>query len=194
MKDIKGYEGLYAVTKDGEVWAYPKSNRNKKGMWLKQHHIKKERVNGTVYAIASVGLWKDKKRKMFLVHRLVAETYIPNPENKPQVNHIRENSLKNLVDNLEWATQSENMIHAQENGLLIQFTKKQIKARSENGKTTGAHNGMKSRRMFSMAEVECIRQIHRITKKSYRKISRAYNCSVNTIINICNNKTYQAGI
>jgi len=190
MKDIKGYEGLYAITEDGKVWSYPKSSRNNKGMWLKQQHIKKERVNGTVYTIASVGLRKDKERKLFLVHRLVAETYIPNPENKPQVNHIRENSLLNFVDNLEWATQSENMIHAQKNGLLSQSTEKQIQARSKNGKTTGAINGMKSRRMFSMGEVDCIRKIHEIGKKSCRAIAIAYNCSNVTISNMCNYKSY----
>jgi len=190
MKDVKGYEGLYAVTKDGKVWSYPKSSRNTKGMWLKQHHIEKKRINGTKYIIASVGLWKNKKRKLFLVHRLVAMAYIPNPENKPDVNHKNGNSLINEDWNLEWNTKFENMQHAERTGLSNQFTEKQIKARSHNGKKTGAINGMKSRRMFTMEEADCIRKIHRITKKSYRSIARAYHCTANTVINICNYKSY----
>jgi len=190
MKDIKSYEGLYAVTKDGKVWSYPKSNRNKKGMWLKQHRIEKKRINGTKYIIVSVGLWKNKKRKLFLVHRLVAMAYIPNPKNKPDVNHKNGNSLINEEWNLEWNTKIENMQHAERTGLSNQFTEKQRKARSQNGKKTGAINGMKSRRLFSMGEVDCIRKIYEISKKSFRSIAKTYGCADKTIGNICNYKSY----
>ena len=66
-----------------------------------------------------VCLCKDNQKKTFLVHRLVAKTFIPNPENKPQVNHLDGCKLNNHVSNLEWATQSENMRHAYDTGLKV---------------------------------------------------------------------------
>ena len=94
MKDITGYEGLYAITDNGEVWSY----RNKK--FLK----KKENPNGYYYA----ELWRNNKGKGFRVNRLVAEAFIPNPNNYPCVNHKDENKLNNKVSNLEWCTYKYN--------------------------------------------------------------------------------------
>ena len=94
MKDITGYEGLYAITDNGEVWSY----RNKK--FLK----KKENPNGYYYA----ELWRNNKGKGFRVNRLVAEAFIPNPNNYPCVNHKDENKLNNKVSNLEWCTHKYN--------------------------------------------------------------------------------------
>lgn len=65
-----------------------------------------------------VSLIKDGKNKKFLLHRLVAQTFIPNPENKPQVNHKDGNKLNNNESNLEWVTGKENILHAKENDLF----------------------------------------------------------------------------
>ena len=81
-------------------------------------------------------LYKNKKRKAFLVHRLIALTYIPNPENKPDINHLDGNPLNNNVSNLEWCTKTENMKHAKETGLWDLYTEKQIRIRIENGQKT----------------------------------------------------------
>ena len=67
-----------------------------------------------------VELWKNNKKKHQLVHRLIAIEFIPNPHNKPQINHIDGNSLNNNINNLEWVTDSENKYHAYKNNLIVQ--------------------------------------------------------------------------
>lgn len=86
MKDIKDYEGLYAVTEDGRIWSY----RRKK-------FLKPIVVNGYL----QVHLYINGVKKVFYVHRLVALAYLPNPNNFPQVNHRDENKQNNDVSNLE---------------------------------------------------------------------------------------------
>lgn len=66
----------------------------------------------------SVDLYKDGKRVTRGVHRLVAEAFIPNPENKPEVNHKDGNKHNNSISNLEWVTKKENVRHAWDNGLV----------------------------------------------------------------------------
>ena len=95
MKDIKNYEGLYAVTSCGKVWSY----RNE--CFLKPINDRK----GYLY----VNLYKDKENKHCYIHRLVAEAYIPNPENLPQVNHKDENKANNCLQNLEWCDAKYNI-------------------------------------------------------------------------------------
>lgn len=87
--DIKGYEGLYAINENGEVWSY---RRNK---------ILRHRRNNTGYA--QVGLSKNGKQKLFLVHRLIAETFVLNPNNYKLVEFIDKNSANLRADNLRWA-------------------------------------------------------------------------------------------
>lgn len=94
----------YFVTEDGKVF-------NKNGLHRKTY----AHPNG--YEIFPY--WLDGKFKTTPVHRLVAKAYIPNPENKPCVNHIDGDKMNNHVSNLEWVTYSENTIHALELGLKI---------------------------------------------------------------------------
>lgn len=101
-KDVVGYEGIYKISTLGRI----KNSKNK---------IIKQYKNHKGYLITQLSKCKDKKT--FIVHRLVAGTFIPNPENKPQVNHINCNKEDNRVVNLEWVTNNENKLHAKENGL-----------------------------------------------------------------------------
>ena len=144
LKDIPNYEGLYAATKDGRVFSYPKPCSSKKGIFLKQHISITKHNRTTPHKQLLVGLYKNKKGKTFLVHRLIALTYIPNPENKPDINHIDGNPLNNNVPNLEWCTKTENMKHARETGLWDLYTEKQIRIRIENGQKTIDRNKQKT--------------------------------------------------
>lgn len=93
MKDIPGYEGKYAITEDGKVWSY------KNNIFLSQF-LKK----GYYY----VNLCGTKGRKAESLHRLLALTYIPNPENLPVVDHIDRNRTNNSLSNLRWASLETN--------------------------------------------------------------------------------------
>lgn len=107
-KDIPGYEGLYQISDNGDVKSLPKKHRH-------SEHILKNKVTWDGYYETS--LCKNNKYKYIRTHRLVAETFIPNPENKPQVNHINGDKTDNRVENLEWVTNKENITHAILNGL-----------------------------------------------------------------------------
>ena len=98
IKDIKGYEGLYQITDDGKVYSLLRK---------RFIYISKDR-----YGYAQCILYKDAKHKTKKVHRLVAEHFIPNPDNKPQINHIDGVRDNNSVNNLEWCTNSENQLHS----------------------------------------------------------------------------------
>ena len=104
-KDIEDYEELYQISSFGRV-------RRKK-----DDYIFKENKNSGGYRV--ITLTKNKKEKSFSVHQLVAQAFISNPNNLPQINHIDGNKMNNRVDNLEYCTASENMQHAYKNGLEI---------------------------------------------------------------------------
>jgi hypothetical protein len=109
-KDVVGYEGLYQVSNLGNVNAVDRYVPCKGSMAFRAGREVYQMMHWGNYR--SVTLWKDNKRKVFRVHRLVGIAFLPNPFNKATINHIDSNPANNVVTNLEWATQSENNSHA----------------------------------------------------------------------------------
>ena len=163
MKDIPGYEGLYAITEDGNVWSYPK-HRSTNGRFL---------VTFTDNGYKYVNLHKEKVMVKRRVNRLAALTYIPNPSNKPYVNHIDGIKSNNQVSNLEWNTARENCVHASENGLL-----KPAKGSSH------------VRAKLIEEDISSIRLLHAIGH-SYAEIADIYGVAAGTIHPIIKGRTWK---
>lgn len=108
-KDIVGYEGLYQVSNLGRVKGLERVVMRGSNFVPVKEKIMTLRFNQRGYLIAH--LTKEGVQKQYMTHRLVAQAFISNPENKPQVNHINEVKDDNRVENLEWVTAKENINH-----------------------------------------------------------------------------------
>jgi len=107
-KDIEGYEGLYQISNLGRIKTISRQGTNTR-------FIKKDiRKDGYI----QVHLTKNSKMKNFLLHRLIAQTFIPNPNNFKYINHKDGNKQNNDISNLEWCTSSQNIFHAYNAGLI----------------------------------------------------------------------------
>ena len=113
-KEIEGYDGDYLISNLGKV----------KSLKYNKEYILKQGIDGSGYHF--VNLYKNNISKMFFVHRLVSKAFIPNPENKPEINHKNGIKSNNQFSNLEWATSSENTKHAYYTGLM-ENTRKAVK-------------------------------------------------------------------
>lgn len=109
-KDIIGYEGYYQISNYGRVKSLNRVVKNKNGYRNTGERILKNTCPKDNIHYSSVILCKEGKTKNFLIHRLVAETFIfnDNPKEKTQVNHKDENKLNNTVENLEWCSPTYN--------------------------------------------------------------------------------------
>lgn len=115
-KDIPGYEGFYQVSDMGKIKGISRTVRRKsvaknQGEFFTIKEKYKNILRDT-YGYEIVGFCKNSKLKTIKVHRIIATAFIPNPENKPQVNHINGFRNDNRIENLEWCTSKENIIHS----------------------------------------------------------------------------------
>lgn len=173
-KDIKGYEGMYKISANGDVQSLNRvveSENNKNGRTHMRINGKRLDPTETQTGYLTVVLFKNGKRVRKRVHRLVAQAFISNPENKPQVNHKDGDKKNNNASNLEWVTSGENEKHALENGL----------------KPSGERCG-KSK--LKLKEVKLIRQRYKKKEISMQKLADEHSVTVQTISAIINRKTW----
>jgi hypothetical protein len=149
-KDVAGYENKYQVNNFGHI----------KSLLRKGKILKNSVLSKTGYLC--VDLCYNGKITKHTIHRLVAKAFIPNPENKEQVNHINGVKKDNRVINLEWSTRSENQLHSIRIGLRT---------------TKGEKN---SQSKLSSDDVLHILE----SKEKYNILSKKYNISISTISDI----------
>lgn len=120
---VRGYEGLYEVSVDGQIRSVDRTVMGKDG---KSYPFKGRLLSpnlNTKNGYLQVSLWKNGEDVTHYLHRLVAQTHIPNPQNLPEVNHKNGIRADPRKDNLEWVTSSENSLHAVQTGLRVYLTR-----------------------------------------------------------------------
>ena len=125
-KDIKGFEDRYQISSEGRVRSLARKFIDNSGRWQNiKERILKLKTDKDGYKV--IGIRDDSgKQKYFRVHRLVCEAFIPNPDDKPQVNHIDEDKSNNRICNLEWCTCTENNNHGTRTARAIKNTAKAL--------------------------------------------------------------------
>ena len=158
-KDIEGYEGIYQISNFGNV---------------KNLSRKKTRKPKICRGYVGIILSKIGKMKNLSIHRLIAKAFIPNPENKPQINHINGIKTDNRIENLEWVTGSENMIHAYANNIT----------KAANGENHGLSK-------LTEQKVKEIRNIAADKKYSFKEIAKIFRVNPSNISLIVNRKRWK---
>ena len=161
-KDVVGFEGIYQVSNLGKV----KSLKFGKEKYLS--------ITKSSIGYLNTKLQLNKKNKSFLVHRLVAETFIKNEFNKPCVNHINGIKTDNRIENLDWCTHKENTEHSLKNDL----------------RKTGCNHKQSK---LSLKDIEYIRKNYKYRDEEFsgKKLSEKFNVSHTCISQIIKNKTYR---
>jgi hypothetical protein len=116
-KAIKGFEGQYEVSNTGLIKSLERQVRNTQSSFRTVKEKVLTQFPSTTVDYLYIPLSQNRVSKKYTVHRIVAEAFCNNPENKPHVNHLDGNKLNNNAYNLEWVTISENHQHAWKTGI-----------------------------------------------------------------------------
>jgi len=114
-KDIEGYEGIYKISNTGNVKSLERIMWNGQTYYTYKEKLLRKSINGNGYY--TVRLSKDGMGKNYILNKLLAIAFIPNPHNLPIINHKDGDKLNIDLDNLEWTTYKDNNSHAIDNGL-----------------------------------------------------------------------------
>ena len=163
MKDIKGFEGLYAITRDGKVW----SHKYKKFM---MPHKFRDKV-----WYYSISLWKNRVGSNFKIHRLVAQAYIPNPQNLAEVNHKNGIKNDNRVENLEWMSRKDNLAYGWK---MIPMGIRNIRRGENSGKAKITEEIVRQIRKDYSIKDGMAKKSH---KTSFRKLAKKYHMGKSNI-------------
>jgi len=115
-KEVFGFEGLYSISNLFNIISMNRMTKNRDGTFRIRKGKKITKFNSKIGYVVCF-LYKDNKKHSIQLHRIIANAFIPNPKNKPFVNHINGVKSDNRIENLEWVTASENTIHAYSIGL-----------------------------------------------------------------------------
>lgn len=172
-KPVVGFEDRYEVSNDGRVRSldiYVKCRGGKTR--LSKGRIRPLYKNNRGYVIAN--LCRDNKAKYSLVHRLVAEAFIENPDNKPQVNHIDGDNTNNHVNNLEWVTDNENKVHSSIDSGGTQRPKRAVVATNVTTGDTYRFNGLREAERALCLDHSTAMRALKGKQKSHRGYTLAY--------------------
>ena len=160
-RDVEGYKGKYQVSNKGRLKSFHDNN------------VKILNYSFDKTGYTRITLTLKEVRKYFALHRLIATAFIPNPENKPFVNHIDGNKRNNCLENLEWVTPKENSQHAYKHGLIKK----------------GCENPCSK---LTAEQVKFIRQNYKARDKNFgaSALGRKFNVNHSVICDVVHRKTY----
>lgn len=187
--------GIYRVTSTGQVFTQTKRKiplvtvgmefTGKFKFILEPEREMSYTVNNRGYQTVVI------RRKTHMIHRLVAQAFIPNPDNKPCVNHIDGNKLNNHVSNLEWCSIQENNLHARQTGLHKQAVGHKIQYQSDATKSKALAN-LKDKSKLSPDQVRYVRQVFVPRSKDFSAtaLAKQFGTSVAAMCKIVSGKSY----
>lgn len=188
--------GIYRITREGKVYSQSKIKIPIVGKGMEFSGVFKEIIKPErelTYTLNNRGYYSvGISNKTHMVHRLVAQAYLDNPENKPIVNHKDGNKLNNDVNNLEWCTVAENNAHARETGLHIQAKGHKINYKSADSKAKALAN-LKDKSALTDEQVRYVRKVYVPRHKDFgaSALGRKYGISAAAMSQVIQGNTYK---